>query len=75
MLAAAAAHQLLLAAVRVAWVVGVLVRLQLLELPGAQIRVVVVGQVMALTAALAVQALSFFATPAQFNISLVAQYY
>jgi hypothetical protein len=73
MLAAAAAHQLLLAAVLVAWAVGVLVRLQLLELPGAQIRVEAAGQVMALMVVQAVQALSFFATPAQFNISLVAQ--
>jgi hypothetical protein len=35
--------------------------------------VVVVAQVTAIQAAQAVQALSFFATPAQFNILLVAQ--
>jgi hypothetical protein len=35
--------------------------------------VAVVEQVMVILAAQAVQALSFFVTPAQFNISLVAQ--
>jgi hypothetical protein len=47
-----------------------LVEQQLLEQP---ILVAVVGLFMLALAALAVQALSFFATPAQFNISLVAQ--
>jgi hypothetical protein len=55
MLAAAAAHHLLPRAVLEAWVEEVLVRLQLLELLGAQIRVAAGEQVIALMVALAVR--------------------
>jgi hypothetical protein len=56
--------------------VEVVLVLQELEAMEPPIQVVVEVEVVVLellTVALAVQALSFFATPAQFNISLVAQ--
>jgi len=60
--------------VALAAVVMVAVNILVLRLRLAlQIQVVAQGVVLVQVHLLAVQALSFFATPAQFNISLVAQ--
>jgi hypothetical protein len=63
-------------AVQVVWVVAALVEyhtVQLLTVLQAQQIAAAVAVLAVDHPALAVQALSFFATPAQFNISLVAQ--